>query len=833
MPGGLPKTQEDQCRGEGPLEWLRRLLRDTQYASRSLRKSPGFSAAAILTLALGIGANTAIFSVVQGVVLAPLPYTEPDRLVMVRENSLTLKREMSVSYPDFLDWRHNARSFQQMGALRWQDYNLTSPGMPEHLAGKQISSGFLGVLGVRLALGREFSPQEDLHNGPPVVIISARLWKNRFGGSAQALARSITLDGSDYTIVGVLPPEFRLIGEDADVYTPLGQGNPLLIDDRTIHPGILCIARLKASVTVAQASAEMGAVQSHLNQLYPAADRGLGSDVVPVKQEILGDLTRMLLMLLGAVGLVLLIACANVANLLLARSVARTREFAIRAALGASRARIAWHLLAESVLLSLAGGTLGLLVAKWGVGPALTAVAGRLPRSENIGVNTSVLLFTVAVSITVGILFGLAPAFKRSSNDLHARLQEGGRGSADGHHRAQHLLVIVQTALTLVLLTGASLLFRTIHNLSEVNPGFDTQHVIIFKLGLSPSKAPSATRVTYQQLSERIRQIPGVQAADLTVLIPLTGQGNAGPFRIGSQAPKSIAEAPRAEFYWTGPDYLRTMRIRLLRGRFLAPEDTTKSERVVVIDSALAQAYLPGKNPVGQPITIPYWGVARIVGVVAHVRHWSLDDSNLYTQNQIYCSFYQLPDQWLPAFLGGVTMTVRTPLDPTTVMPAIKAEVHGVGGGQPVYGVQTMRQIVSESMSPQRFSMILLGAFAVLALLRASVGIYGVISYAMTQRVREIGIRMALGAQKRDVLRMVVTQGLRLSVAGVAIGSVAVSILAPLLSSFSHLLYGVRTSDPFTFLAVSLVLMSAAFLACYIPARRAARMDPLTSLRHE
>jgi len=811
------------------------LWKDLKYGLRMLARSPGFAAVAIVTLALGIGANTAIFSVVEGVVLAPLPYTEPDRLVVVRENSLTLKREMSVSYPDFLDWQRNAQSFQQMASVRWLDYNLTSPGTPEHLNGKQISSGFFSTLGVKLALGRDFSPQEDVHRGAPVVIISGRLWRSRFSGSSEALGKYITLDGSDYTIVGVLPFGFHLIGNDADVYTPLGQGDPLVVNDRTMHPGILCIARLKPGVTVAQARAEMGAVQNQLNQVYPAADRGLGTDVVPLKQEIVGDVSKTLVLLLGAVGLVLLIACANVANLLLARSVARAREFAIRSALGASRARIAGQLVAEGVLLSTAGGAVGLVIAKWGVSPALAAAAGSLPRSENIAVSIPVLLFTFGVSITVGILFGLAPALKSSNTDLQASLKEGGRGSTGGHHRAQHVLVVVQMALTLVLLTGASLLFRTIHNLWEVHPGFNTQQIITFKVGLSPSvtRTPSDTRIAYQQLTERIRHIPGVQAADLTVLVPLSQQANAGPFWVGSQENTYISEAPRANYYETGPDYLQTVEIPLLRGRFFSPKDSTKSAPVVVIDSVLARTYFADRDAVGQTITIAHWGAARIIGVVGHVRHWGLGDPDLYTQNQIYISFYQLHDEWVPLFQRDVTMIVRTPLDTATVMPAIKAAVYGADSGQPVYGVQTMQQIVWESMSSQRFPMILLGAFAVLALLLASVGIYGVISYSVTLRVHEIGIRMALGAEKRSIFRMVIGQGLRLALAGLAIGAGAAVMLTRLLVSFSRLLYGVGTTDPATYVSVSLMLNAVAVLACYIPARRAAKVDPMVALRNE
>lgn len=495
-----------------------------------------------------MGANTAIFSVVEAVVLAPLPYADPDRLVKVKENSLTLQRNMSVSYPDWGDWRREAQSFERTAALRWQDRNLTSPGFPEHLNGRQISSGFFRTLGVKLFLGREFSVQEDLPGGAPVVLISHRLWRNRFGRSAAALGKSIVLDGADYTIVGVVPAGFNLFGNDADVYTPLGQGDPLLVQDRSVHPGIICFARLKLGVTVAQARAEMAAVQDRLSGLYPTINRGVGTDVIPLKRAIVGDTGRTLLLLLGAVGLVLLIACANVANLLLARSVARTREFAIRVALGASRARIAGQLIAEGVLLSLVGGGLGVAIAMWTVGPALTTLAGRLPRGESAGVNFPVLLFTGAVSVAVGILFGLSPAANRPNTSRSPRLQQ--------------TLVIVQMALTLVLLTGAGLLFRTIRNLWDVDPGFNAHHVIAFKAGLSPStlRTPSGTRGAYQQLIERIRQIPGVQAADLTALIPLSPRANNGPFWAGVQAPASISEAPRALFYWTGPEYLKTLR---------------------------------------------------------------------------------------------------------------------------------------------------------------------------------------------------------------------------------------------------------------------------------
>jgi predicted permease len=834
--GNITLTEQD---GRNTWRWpsMENLLLDVHFAFRMLRKSPGFTVVVILTLALGIGANTAMFSVVQGVVLAPLPYPEPDRLVMVLESNLRFPQD-SISYPNFLDWQRSARSFQQMAVVRLdQGFDLTGPGTPEHLPGDEISSGFLGTLGVEPFLGRDFSPQEDQRGGAPVVIISNRLWRSRFGGNPKALGQPVTLGGMDYTIVGILPAQFRFIG-DADVHLPLGQHNPLLLEARGSHDDMVSIARLKPSVSISQAQAEMSAIQDHLDQLYPDADRGLGIDIEPLKQIIVGDVRGTLLLLLGAVGLVLLITCANVANLWMARSAARSEEFAIRAALGASRSRVVRQLLTESVLLSLAGGALGVLFAVWGVRPLLALMSGNLPRTENVGVNASVLSFTFCVSIVVGILFGLAPALKSSKADLQSSLKEGGRGSRSAHHRAQSTLMIVQMALTLVLLVGAGLLLRTLRHLWETNPGFDTQHLVAFKVGLSPSdtKSGASIRISFQQLLERIRTIPGVQAADFTMLLPLTNADDEAPFWIDSQKPESVQNSPRTLVFGTGPDYLRTMEIPLLRGRFFTPEDTTKSPCVTVIDSVFAQQYFPGKDPVGQTITFGYStpvGPCPIVGVVGHVSHWGLGETGTNTRAQSYFSLYQDPDKWVPLNYPDWKIVVRTPLDTATVIPAIKSAVYGGSSDETVYDVHTMQQIVSESMYSQRFPLILLGTFASLALLLASVGIYGVVSYSVAQRTHEIGIRMALGAEKHNIFRMVVGQGLRLSLAGLAIGAIVALILTRLLSSFSQLLYGVGTNDPATFIVVSLVLTIVAALACYLPARRAIRVDPMVALRYE
>jgi predicted permease len=811
------------------------LIRDLRYSLRLLAKAPGFTAIAVLTLALGIGANTAIFSVVEGIVLAPLPYGQPDRLVLVMESNPRFPR-VWTSYPNFIDWQKAARSFQQMSAFRSQGYDLSNPGTPEHLDGNEVSAGFFSTLGIKLTLGRDFSPQEDERGGAHAVIISDRLWRTRFSRSSQVLGDSVTLDGMDYAVVGVLPPEFRF-WTAADVYTPLGQGDPMILDARGSH-GIGAIARLEPNATISQARGEMSTIQNRLDELYPDANRDLGTDVMPLKQEMVGDLRGTLLMLLGAVGLVLLIACANVGNLLLARSAARSREFAVRSALGANRARLIRQLITESVLLSLTGGTFGVLLAILGVRTLMAAMPGSLPRSENIGVNTPVMLFTFAVSVAVGILFGLTPALKSSKVDLQAALKEGGRGFTSPHNRAQSSLVIIQMALTVVLLVSAGLLFRTIRQLWKVNPGFDTEHVITFKVGVSRSltKTVSSTRIAYQELIERIREIPEVQAADFTDTVPLSGQGGTIPFWIGAQKPASLQAAPRVVGFLTGPDYFRTMGIPLLRGRLFTEEDTIKSPCVVVIDSVFARRYFTESEPLSQTITFGFFkptGPCRIIGVVGHVRQRELDDPITNIRDQMYFPLHQDPDDWVAVNHPYLTVMVRTRLDAATVVPEIKKTVYEVGSDQPVYDVRTMQQIVSESLSTQRFPMTLLGVFAFLALLLASIGIYGVVSYSVAQRVREIGIRIALGAEKRNILRLVIGQGLRLVIAGLAIGAVAALILTHLLSSFSRLLYGVATSDPVTFITVSLTLTTVAILACYIPALRATRVDPIVALRYE
>ncbi|MFZ0591147.1 MAG: ABC transporter permease [Bryobacteraceae bacterium] len=560
---GSLEWAKDECRDERAFEPVDRFLRNLRHAFRSLSRSPGYCTAGILTLALGIGANTAIFSALEGVVLKPLPYREPDRLVIALLYNRSLKYATYASYPDFLDWRRDASSFEQIAAFIASGFDLTGPGLPQHLDGYEVSSDLFSTLGVKLVTGSSFSPDSDRIGGMPAAVISNRLWRERFHSSPAAIGHSIILNGTGFIITGVLPPGFRFENELADIYTPIGRADPISRKDRTVHD-IACVARLRPGVEIGQARAAMNTLQEHIDELNPTTEKGQGAFILPLKQQIVGDVGETLLLLLAAVSLVLLIACANVANLLLARSAVRACEFAVRRALGASRMQIVRQLITESVLLSFAGGLLGLAVAKLTLIAVLAAFPGGLPRVENIGVNTSVLLFAFGLSIAVGILFALVPALKYGNTDVQVGLREGGRGSTANHQRTQSALVVAQIALALVLLSGAGLLFRSMLKLWAVNPGFDTQHIVTFEVGLSTSvtQTAGATRAMYEQLTNRIRQIPGVEAAGMTALVPLGHSYNSGPFWIGPHRPPvSMAEIPRATYYPIDPDYPHVMQI--------------------------------------------------------------------------------------------------------------------------------------------------------------------------------------------------------------------------------------------------------------------------------
>jgi predicted permease len=812
--------------------WFERLLQDVHYARRQIAKSPGFASVCLVTLALGIGANTAMFSVMQGVILAPLPFEHADRLVFLWENRPGVP-QLDVSYPNFEDWRRNSRSFESMTALTIHNYDLTAPGSAEHLVGIRASSGLLTALGVAPAIGLDITPSEDQPNAPRTALISDRVWRERFASDPRVAGRSLIMDGKSFTVVGVLPAGFHFLTE-ADVITSLRPDMPVIYSDRSVD-ALAVMGRLKPDLAIAAALAEMNAIQQELDRRYPDANRGVGVSATSLMQQIIGDVKGTIFLLYGAVSLVLLITCANVANLMLARSTARAREFGIRAALGASRGRIARQLLTETVVLSLAGGALGTMFAALALRLLLAVLPHTLPRSGNIGLHLPVLLFTALASIAVGLLFGVAPALRCANPEVHAAVQKASRGTTAGSHPLIGHLVVVQFALTLVLMTGSGLLLRSVQNLSHVNPGFDTGHVISFQVGLSPSstKSPAQTRAAYQQLLQRIREAPGVEAADLTNIVPLSGADNGGPFWIGTRQPASLQEVPHALYFWTGPDYLKTMGIPLLEGRFFGPADQIGSVKVVVIDRVLAQAFFPGQSPVGQTLTVGHWGAARVIGVVEHVRHWGLDDPGTYNPRQIYIPVYQLPDSMVTDFFRTLKVVVRTRLPFAELMPAMRSTVYASSPDQPVYSVKTMDELVSESMASRNLPIVLLGTFAVLGFLLSSIGIYGVVSYSVVRRTPEIGICMALGADRWTVFRMVITQGMSMAFTGLSIGVLGAVVLVRILPSFSHLLYGVGQSDAPTLLGVSGGLLLVALIACYLPARRAMRTDPANSLRWE
>ncbi len=809
-----------------------RLRQDLGYALRQLRRSPGFASVCLITLALGIGANTAMFSVVQGVLLAPLPFRHPNRLVFLWEKRPGVP-QLGVSYPNFEDWVRSSQSFDAMAALTFHNFDLTSPGQAEHLVGIWASSGLLRILGVEPAIGHDFAASEDHANGPLDALISDRLWRERFTSDPHVVGQSVDLDGKSFTVIGVLPPDFHFLA-DADVITPLRPNMPVILTDRSVE-ALSVLARLKSGVTTAHAEAAMNVIQQELDRQYPDANRSIGVTATTLMQEVIGDVKGTILLLFGAVSLVLLIACANLANLLLARSATRTREFGIRAALGASRGRMVRQLLTESIVLSLAGGALGVVLAVLGLRVLLAALPQTLPRSGNIGLHLPVLVFTVVASVAVGILFGLAPAMQWASHDVRGALQTGSRGTTTGRNHLLNRLVMVQFALTLVLMAGAGLLLRSVRNLWHVNPGFNMRHIISFQVGLSPSftTTPARTRAAYQQLLARIDELPGVEAADLTNIVPLSGAANGGPFWIGTAQPASLQEVPHALYFWTGPDYLKTMGIPLLRGRFFTPDDRIGSGKVVVIDSVLAHTFFPNQDPVGRTLTVAHWGAARIVGVVGHVHNFGLDDPGAYLPQQIYIPAYELPDYMVADFFRNLSVIVRSTLPPANLMPAIRKVIYASAPDQPVYDVRTIDEVVSESMASRNLPILLLGVFAGLGLLLSSVGIYGVVSYSVMRRTQEIGIRLALGADRSRIFRMIVGEGIGMSGAGLAVGILAAIALVRLLPSFSHLLYGVGQSDPLTLFVVSAALLLVAFAASYLPARRAMRTDPLNSLRCE
>ncbi len=802
-------------------------MEDLRFAARILRKNPGFTAIAVLTLALGIGANTTVFSVVNGVLLQPLPYSDPERLVEIRETSRD-GQPISVAYLNYRDWRRQNHTCEALAAFRDNNFNLTGAGEPERLHGELVSAAFFPLLGVQPVAGRTFLDEEDRPGGPPVALLSEVLWRTHFGGSTDILGRQLTLNDTAYTVIGVVPASFQFPGP-RDVYTPLAQWRSPMLNDRKFHPGLRVIARRKPGVSEEQTRAEFEQLGATLAAAYPQTNANHSAAVVPLKESIVGKTGPTLAVLLGAVAFVLLIACANIANLLLARSSVRQSEIGVRIALGADRGRIVRQLLTESVLLSLAGGAAGCALAAWTTRLVVRAVPQGLPRMNEIAVDARVLVFTLAVSLLTGIFFGLIPALELS----HSRLIETARGSTTGRGRLRDALVLAEIAVAVVLLAGGVLMIRSIWNLYQVNPGFDPHNVLTLQVGVSSGKgSASSIRAAYSQLLERVGQIPGIQAAALTLDLPLSGDAEVPISVEGSAPPASQSDLPSAIWYATSRDYLRVMKIPLLRGRFFDERDL-HGPAVLVIDEVLARSLFPGQDAVGKRLLIggPNNPPSEIVGIVGHVKHWGLDgDATAKVRAQFYTSFESIPDSFLSFASGWNTLVLRTRGNPLHIVDAVRAQVIGGNRDQPVYNVRSMDQIVAETLAERRFAMLLLGTFAAIALLLAAIGVYGVISYAVNQRTREIGIRMALGARPGDVLKLVVGRGAMLALAGVAAG-IAVSALVT--RSMSKLLFGVSPTDPLAFAAVAVILSGVAILASYLPAQRAAKVDPLTALRYE
>jgi predicted permease len=816
------------------------LLQDLKFATRMLAKSPAFTAVAILTLALAIGANTALFSVVNGVLLNPLPYPQPDQLVTLHESKPDFNTG-SISYPNFLDWQNQNHTLSAMAISRSYSFSLTGLGPAEQAQAQFVTSDFFSILGVQPAAGRTFVPADDQRGAAPVALISAGFWKRKLGAAPDAIGKTLTLDGKPFTIIGVIPQDFDLMLDSfsaSEIYAPVVQWNNDMLFNRGSGLGFHGIGRLKPGVTIGQARADFASLTQSLAATYPDVDKGIGAALIPFKQRMLGHVQSILLVLFCAVGFVLLIACANIANLLLARSAARMREFAVRAALGAGKSRLIRQLLTESILLGTMGGALGLLLATWGMRAALNALPDSLPRAGEIHIDMRVLLFTAAATLLAGIFFGLVPALKISRTNLQDSLKEGGRGSSGSPHRAHGVLVVVEMALALVLLIGAGLALRTLVQLWNVDPGFNPRNVLTFGFSLSPSTlqtTPAAIRESFRAADSAVASTPGVQSVSLSWgAFPMSGDDEWLFWLDGQPKPTTANEMNWVIDYVVDPDYLKIMQTPLRSGRFFTARDDEHSPPVVVIDDVFARQYFADENPVGRRLFLDIGQSnmqAQIVGVVAHVNQWGLDtDDTERLRSQLYFPFMQLPDPTMALAPTGMRMVVRTRVAAPGAFDSIRQSLQQVNNEQVVYGAQTMPEVISDSTATRRFSAILLGSFAIVALLLSGVGIYGVISYLIGQRTHEIGVRMALGAQQSKVLFQVLREGLKLAITGAAIGLAGAFGLTRLMTS---LLYGVSPTDPLTFAAVAVLLIVVALAACYIPARRAAAVDPMIALRHE
>jgi predicted permease len=811
------------------------LWQDIRYAFRVLAKQPGFTAVVVLTLALGIGANTAIFSVVNAVILEPLPFPESQRLVAVQGIDVHLgDLHRPLSYPDFADFRAQNRTLESVAAYDKSTATLTGSGEPLHLEASIVSANIFDVLRAQPLLGRTFIASED-KPGTRVAILSHHLWASHFGSRPDVVGQTITLDAKPYTVVGVMPASFQflLTAQPPELWTTIssqmiGNGtDPPLTSERDAH-FLSAIGRLKPGVSLEQADADANAIGAALEKQYPDLNGHLSFTVHPQIEAMVGDVRPVLMMVLGAVGFLLLIACSNAANLLLARAAGRQREMAIRASLGAGRARVLRQLLTESILLALGGGLLGLLLAVWGT----TMLAGlsslRIPRLAQAGVNLSVLVFTLGVSVLTGVLFGMAPAWHASRFNLFLSLKEGGRASSDSKRasRARNMLVVAQVSLAVILLVGASLLIESMIHLTRQSPGFDPNRVMAFNLDLPDARygKPEQSIAFFRELLERVRVVPGVQSASGVIPLPMSDDVIRTSFDIEGR-PMAKSDRPRVHFRVVAQDYIETMHIPLISGRDFTPRDERNAAQVVLVNETLARRYFPNENPIGKHIKpdVADTGdpkMREIVGVVGDVRHRNLWQA---TEAECYVPYDQVA-------IGVMNIVVRAQSEPLSLLPAIREQLRALDTELPIYKARDMRDYVEASVAQRKFTSTLVSVFAAAGLLLATVGLFGLISYSVAQRRNEIGIRVAVGAERGDIIAMVLRSGVTLALAGVVVGLAGTLALSSVLKSQ---LFGVTATDPLTFIGVALGLIAVATAACYIPAWRAANADPLVALRNE
>jgi putative ABC transport system permease protein len=811
---------------------MQTLWQDLRYGARMLLKKPGFTLVAVITLALGIGANTAIFSVINGVLFKSMPYHEPERIVLLwGETPSRGEHRSQVSATDVADWRKQNAVFEEVATYDHWSATLSGEGDPERLSGLQVGDGYFSMMRGRPLLGRVFTPEEQEEGKDRVIVLGYGLWQSRFGGALDVIGRKIYLNLRPYTIIGVMPDDFQPLpanlteNRHALFYRPVAEAYD---EEARGSRHLRAIARLKANVSLEQAQSEMSLITRRLADEHPKSNTGYGVRLVTITEDTVGGLRLALILLLLAVLTVLLIACANVGNLLLARAAARQKEIVIRAALGAARWRLIRQLLTESLLIALLGGALGLLLALWGT-ELITSLGNEfIPSLSRVEIELPVLAFTLAVSVGAGIIFGMAPAIQLSRPDLNVGLKEGGRtaGGSAGQRRLRNGLIVAEIAMAVVLLVSAGLLIRSIIHLRQTSPGFNTENLLTMNVWLPYAKYPDAPKwvAFYDQITQRIQALPGVQSAGMTSVLPISQNFDRRSFQVETH-PVPRGQEAEADTYIVTPGYLRTMQIPLLMGRELTTQDVAGVEPVALISDTFARRYWPGEDPLGKRIKFP-GSTARpepwrtIVGVVRDVKQYGVDKESTM---QLYLPEAQLPVSWL-------TLVVRTAGDPAQTLSAIRNEIRGVDPDQAVFEVATMEGLLAESIARRRFVMILLAGFAALALTLAAIGIYGVMAYTVAQRTQEIGVRMALGAQASDVLKLVVGQGMRLALGGVGIGLAAACGLTHLMTT---LLFSVSAIDPLTFGVIPLLLIAVALLACYIPARRATKVDPMIALRCE